>query len=111
MAHVVCLHGELSLQQQQGQVAARWSCCLAQVDYASAALFLNISAHISGSAESQVAWWQHPELRMKAGLDPRTQARNLPSSASPPCMYYDDLCQMYMPSAALSSIIAAGAAH
>ena len=49
-----------------------------QVDYAQAALFLNISAHVSGSAEGQVAWWQHSELRMKNGLDPRTQAR-------PPC--------------------------
>lgn len=49
-----------------------------QVDYAQAALFLNISAHVSGSAEAQVAWWQHSELRMKNGLDPRTQAR-------PPC--------------------------
>ena len=46
-----------------------------QVDYAQAALFLNISAHVSGSAEAQVAWWQHSELRMKLGLDPRTQAR------------------------------------
>lgn len=45
-----------------------------QVDYASAALFLNISMHISGTSESPVAWWQHPELKMKAGLDPHTQA-------------------------------------
>ena len=45
-----------------------------QVDYASAALFLNISMHVSGASESPVAWWQYPELRMKAGLDPHTQA-------------------------------------
>ena len=45
-----------------------------QVDYASAALFLNISMHVSGTSEAPVAWWQHPELRMKAGLDPHTQA-------------------------------------
>ena len=48
-----------------------------QVDYASAALFLNISMHVSGTSQSQVAWWQHPELRMKAGLDPRTQVVHL----------------------------------
>ena len=48
-----------------------------QVDYASAALFLNISMHVAGTSESQVAWWQHPELRMKAGLDPRTQVAHL----------------------------------
>ena len=54
------------------------SAAAVQVDYAQAALFLNISAHVSGSAEAQVAWWQHSELRMKSGLDPRTQAR-------PPC--------------------------
>ena len=45
-----------------------------QVDYASAALFLNISMHVSGTSESHVAWWHYPELRMKAGLDPHTQA-------------------------------------
>ena len=45
-----------------------------QVDYASAALFLNISMHVSGTSQSNVAWWQYPELRMKAGLDPHTQA-------------------------------------
>ncbi|CAL5229778.1 g13167 [Coccomyxa viridis] len=44
-----------------------------KVDYASAALFLNISMHVSGSSESPVAWWQYPELKMKAGLDPHTQ--------------------------------------
>ena len=57
-----------------------------QVDYASAALFLNISMHVAGSSESPVAWWQHPELRMKAGLDPHTQAsccRALLCSADP----------------------------
>ena len=48
-----------------------------QVDYASAALFLNISMHVSGSSESPVAWWQYPELKMKAGLDPHTQASPL----------------------------------
>ena len=65
------------------------ACCRAiisasamQVDYASAALFLNISAHVSGASEVQVAWWQHPELRMKDGLDPRTQARAPPAQAS-----------------------------
>ena len=62
-----------------------------QVDYASAALFLNISAHVSGSSEAQVAWWQHPELRMKNGLDPRTQAGTpcaaLPSTRLVPCVH------------------------
>ena len=71
-----------SLDQGPGACAhpqSRHRCAAAvQVDYAQAALFLNISAHVSGSAEAQVAWWQHSELRMKAGLDPRTQAR-------PPC--------------------------
>ena len=44
-----------------------------QVDYAAAVLFLNISMQAPG--EAQVPWWQHPEVKMKAGLDPRTQAR------------------------------------
>ena len=36
-------------------------------------LFLNISMQAPG--EALVPWWQHPEVKMKAGLDPRTQVR------------------------------------
>ena len=45
-----------------------------QVDYGAAALFLNISMQAAGAlGSSLVPWWQHPEVTMKAGLDPRTQ--------------------------------------
>ncbi|CAL8469510.1 g9051 [Coccomyxa elongata] len=40
-----------------------------KVDYASAALFLNISS----PASEALPWWSHPELKVHKGLDPRTQ--------------------------------------
>lgn len=40
-----------------------------QVDYAKAALFLNISSQPSEA----LPWWSHPELKTHKGLDPRTQ--------------------------------------
>jgi hypothetical protein len=58
-----------------------------QVDYARAALFLNISMHVSGALESQVTWWQHPEVRMKAGLDPRTQVGQYFLPISESCVF------------------------
>lgn len=58
------------------RLMAAFLVCCCQVDYAKAALFLNISSQPSEA----LPWWSHPELKVHKGLDPRTQARLRPSS-------------------------------
>jgi hypothetical protein len=66
----VALEFELCMWEPEGDGCLKLAVFpCSQVDYAKAALFLNISSQPSEA----LPWWSHPELRTHKGLDPRTQ--------------------------------------